>query len=164
MQVRLAEAADVPLVAGVLSAAASGLVERGHALWTASEVSERAVAPDIRAGLYHLGMDGPQAVGVFRLQWQDRDFWPEIADGTSAYVHKLAVVPQRQGLGLAHALLHHAVRLTRERRLQFLRLDCMGGRPRLRAVYEAFGFRHHSQKRIGDCMFDRFELDLGVDT
>jgi hypothetical protein len=37
---------------------------------------------------------------------------------------------------------------------------CVGGRPKLRAVYERFGFRHHSQHRMGPSVADRFELEL----
>jgi hypothetical protein len=36
----------------------------------------------------------------------------------------------------------------------------MSGKPRLRAVYERFGFRLHSQKELDGVMFDRFELAL----
>jgi GNAT superfamily N-acetyltransferase len=119
------------------------------------------VTAHIRQGLYHVAFDAEDAVGVFRLQFQDPAFWPEIPEGTSAYLHKLAVRPEKQGRGFAHELLRHAVRLTRENRLRFLRLDCVAGRPKLRAVYESFGFRHHSQKQMGGGMFDRFELDVG---
>jgi len=162
MHVRLANPDEAALVAGVLSAAAAKLAERGVALWITAEVSEPAVTPHIRSSLYHLGIDEGEVVGVFRFQLEDRAFWPEIVGGTSAYLHKLAVVPQRQGRGVAHELLRHAVRLTKEKNLQFLRLDCMVGRPKLRAVYESFGFRHHSQKQIGDQMFDRFEFDVSA--
>jgi GNAT superfamily N-acetyltransferase len=162
VQLRLARPSEASLVAGILSAAAAKLRERGESLWTAAEVSEAAVAPHIRDGLYHVGLDGGQAVGVFRLQTEDRAFWPEIPDGTSAYLHKLAVVPEKQGHGLGQLFLRHAVAATREKGLRFLRLDCMGGRPKLRAIYETFGFRHHSQKQIGDSLFERFELDLDL--
>lgn len=161
MHIRIADPTETALVSGVLSAAAARLRERGQELWTAAEVSELTVAPAVRDGLYHLGMEGAEAVGVFRLQWEDRDFWPEFAAGDAAYLHKLAVVPQRQGRGLAHALLRHAAGLALQKRLRFLRLDCESGRPGLRTVYEGFGFRHHSQKRIGQCSFERFELGLG---
>lgn len=162
MRFRLAQPADAAVVSAVLSAAAVNLVQRGEALWTAAETSEAAVAPHIRQGLYHLGFDADCAIGAFRLQLQDPTFWPEIPDGTSAYLHKLALLPEHQGRGWAQELLRHAVDLTRENRLRFLRLDCVAGRPKLRAVYETFGFRHHSQKQIGDAMFDRFEFDVGA--
>jgi GNAT superfamily N-acetyltransferase len=161
MQIRLAQPEDAAIVAGVLSAAAAKLEERGEALWTSAEVSEPAVAPHIQSGLYYVGTEQGEAIGVFRFQLEDRAFWPEIPQGTSAFLHKLAVVPEKQGQGLAHELLAHAVHLTREKGLRFLRLDCMAGRPKLVAVYESFGFGHHSRKQIGRQMFHRLELDLG---
>lgn len=162
MQVRVAQRADAPLVAGVLSAAAAKLAKRGEALWGIEEVSEAAVLPHIDHGLYHVGLDAECPVGVFRFQFRDPAFWPEIPDGTSAYLHKLAVLPEKQGRGFAQELLRHAVTLTRANRLRFLRLDCVAGRPKLRGVYESFGFRHHSRKQIGGGMFDRFEFDVGT--
>jgi GNAT superfamily N-acetyltransferase len=160
MDFRLAEAVDAPMVARVLSAAAAKLVQRGDALWTADEVSERSVEPHVRAGLFHLGLERGEVIGVFRLQLEDRTFWPEAPVGTSAYLHKLAILPGNQGRGLAHELLRHAVCLTREMRLQSLRLDCMACRPKLRAVYETFGFKHHSKKQMGAQMFHGLEFDV----
>ncbi len=162
MHVRVAQTADAPVVAGVLSAAAAKLVEQGEALWSTAEVSEAAVTPHIERHLYHVGFDADCAIGVFRLQFQDPAFWPEIPDGTSAYLHKLAILPEKKGFGFAHELLCHAVALTRKSRLRFLRLDCAADRPKLRAVYESFGFRFHSQIQIGGGMFDRFEFDVGA--
>jgi GNAT superfamily N-acetyltransferase len=162
MHVRVAQPSDSSVVAGVLSAAAAKLIQRGQGLWTEAEVSEAAIAPHVASGLYFVGIDGPEVVAVFRLQMQDRAFWPDIPDGTSAYLHKLAVHPNKQGQGLAHDLLAEAVRVTRARRLRFLRLDCVSGRPKLRGVYESFGFRHHSQKQMGSQVFDRFEFDVGA--
>lgn len=162
MLLRLAQPDESALVAGVLSAAAAKLADRGMPLWTSAEVSEAAVSPHVRSGLYHLALDEGEPVGVFRLQLEDPAFWPDMPQGSAAYLHKLAVVPHRQGCGLAHALLHHAVRLTRQKGRRYLRLDCMAGRARLRAVYEEFGFRHHSQKQMGSGMFDRFEFDVNA--
>lgn len=162
MNFRPAHAADAALVARILTAAAAKLIEQGESLWRLADVSEAAVAPHIALGWYHIGFDAERAVGVFRLQLQDPAFWPEIPDGTSAYLHKLAVLPENQGRGFAHQLLGHAVTITRDRQLRFLRLDCVAGRPKLRAVYESFGFRHHSQRQIGSGVFDRFEFDVGT--
>lgn len=160
MQIRLAKPDDAAIVAGVLSAAAANLRERGQELWSPAEVSELAVSSHIRDGLYHLGVDGSEAVGVFRLQLEDSVFWPEIPHGTSTYLHKLAVHPARQGQGFAHTLLSHAVDETRAKGFRFLRLDCKGGRPKLRLLYESFGFRHHSQKLLGGQVFERFEFEV----
>ena len=162
VRVRPARPSDVPDVAAVLGAAADALRRRGQALWSAREVSEAAILPSVEQGLYHLGWVDGEPVGVFRLQWEDPDFWPEVAEGCSAYLHKLAVLPARQGSGVAQALLGHACQLARRGGRQFLRLDCMGGRPSLSAVYEKFGFRRHSPVRLGGVVFNRFEMDLGM--
>jgi hypothetical protein len=42
-----------------------------------------------------------------------------------------------------------------------LRLDCEASRPRLRAVYEGFGFRHHSDRQVGPYFVSRYEYALG---
>ena len=160
MQFRIATHQDVADVAGVLSAAAADLRQRDLALWSAAEVSEAAVEPHVNSGLYHVGIEGTKVVGVFRLQASDPSFWPEVPKGTSSYLHKLAVLPEGQGQGFAHLLLCHAVEVTQSKGLGFLRLDCMGGRPKLRAVYERFGFRHHSQIVRGGRVFERFELNI----
>nr|WP_231402925.1 GNAT family N-acetyltransferase [Caenimonas aquaedulcis] len=149
---------DAATVSHILSAASAHLRRKGYEVWSEPEVSETTVAPHVRDGLYYIGFEGAEAVGVFRLELRDPVFWPEMPDGSSAYLHKLAVLPSQQGRGRAHALLRHAVGIARTRGLRFLRLDCMGGRPKLRAVYEGFGFRHHSQKMLGAQVFDRFEL------
>lgn len=162
MQFRVTTGQDIANVADVLSAAAADLQARDLALWAASDVDAAAVASQVRSGLYHLGLQGAQVVGVFRLEVQDPLFWPEMPAGTSCYLHKLAVHPKQRGQGVAQQLLQHAVALTRGRGLSFLRLDCMGGRPRLRAVYDDFGFRHHSQIVLGGQLFERFELSVGA--
>ncbi|HEX2545939.1 MAG TPA: GNAT family N-acetyltransferase [Ramlibacter sp.] len=123
-------------------------------------MSEAAVAPHIAQGLYFIGEDEAGVVGVFRFQREDRVFWPEMEEGTSAYLHKLAVLPARQGHEAAQGLLACACDLARARGLRFLRLDCIGGRPSLRGVYERFGFRHHSDRVLGRTTFHRFELEL----
>jgi GNAT superfamily N-acetyltransferase len=112
--------------------------------------------------MYYIGFSRERAVGVFRLQSRDPSFWPEIPEGTSAYLHKLAVLPDEQRRGFAKELLLSAVALTRDKGFRFLRLDCIAGRPKLRAVYERFGFKHHSQVTVGEGVFDRFEFNVGA--
>jgi GNAT superfamily N-acetyltransferase len=161
MHIRQALPEEAALVAGVLGAAAVGLSQKGQALWDVAEVSEDAVKEQVRAGMYYMAFEDEGPVGVFRFDFEDRLFWPEVIDGSSAFVHKVAVHPNKQGRNIAHALLGHACELARQHGRRFLRLDCMGGRPRLRAVYEHFGFRHHSDKRLGNQVFHRFELEVG---
>jgi GNAT superfamily N-acetyltransferase len=160
MQFRQARAEEADLVAAVLSSAAAGLERKGLALWNAAEVSEAGVQGHVHAGMYHAVFDDEGLAGVFRFQLEDRLFWPEAAEGSSAFIHKLAVHPRKQGTDLAQDLLRHACELTRQHDRRLLRLDCMSGRPGLRAVYERFGFTLHSDKRLGSTVFHRFEIEV----
>ena len=157
---RVAQPDDAATVSAVLTAAAQRLIDRGRALWLLQDVALPAIASQVAEGLYHVGEQAGEVVGVFRLDPQDALFWPEMPLGSAAYLHKLAVVPQRQGDNLAHRLLTHAVDLTRQRGMPFLRLDCIADRPALRGVYERFGFRHRSQKQLGSGRYERFELPV----
>jgi GNAT superfamily N-acetyltransferase len=158
MLIRPAQAHEAALVADILSAAAAHIRSKGEIIWDPAEVSQATVEPHVRGGMYHIAFDDDGPVGVFRFQLEDRFFWPEIPEGSSAFVHKLAVHPGKQGAEVAQALLAHACELARQRGRPFLRLDCMSGKPSLRAVYERFGFRLHSQKELDGFLFDRFEL------
>jgi GNAT superfamily N-acetyltransferase len=160
MHIRPAEAHEAALVADVLGTAVAAMEKRGITLWDPAEISAAGVEAHVRAGMYHVASDEDGPLGVFRFQLEDKGFWPEVPEGTSAYVHKLAVYPQQRKSGVAQALLAHACELTRQQGRQFLRLDCMAGRPKLRAVYETFGFRHHSQVTMEGWLFDRFEFDV----
>jgi hypothetical protein len=42
----------------------------------------------------------------------------------------------------------------------YLRLDTEASRVRLRAVYERFGFRYHSDWRYGPYLVARYEIEL----
>ena len=161
MDIRQAQPHEAGLVADVLGLAAANVRAKGEIIWDPPEVSEAAIEGDVRVGRYYIGFDGEGPVGVYRFQLEDNDFWPEIPAGSSGFVHKLAVYPHKQGRNAAHGLLNHARDLAREHGCRYLRLDCMGGKPGLRAVYEGFGFSHHSEKKIGGMMFDRFELAVG---
>lgn len=161
MHIRQVRPEELSLVVDLLSAAAASLVEKGNALWSAADISEAAVKEHVQDGMYYAAFDDVGPVGLFRFQLEDRQFWPEVPDGSSAFIHKVAVYPHKQGNDASHVLLRYACQLAQQHDRQFLRLDCVGGRPKLRAVYERFGFRHHSVKKLGDREFDRFELPVG---
>lgn len=162
MHIRQAQPHETSVVANILSAAAAYLAENGNALWGTEEVNEAAVKDHVRAGRYHIALVAEEPVGVFRFELEDRMFWPEVTDGSSAFIHKIAVYPHKQGQDIAQALLSHACELARQHDRHFLRLDCINGRPKLRAIYERFGFSHHSVKNLGDRLFDRFEFEVAT--
>jgi GNAT superfamily N-acetyltransferase len=157
MHIRQARSPDAPAVAAILHEAATWLADRGTPMWRANELEVTRIAGDVGAGLYWLAEAGEPA-GTMRLQLSDPEFWPDVPEGSSVFLHRLAVRRQFAGGQVSSALLSFAAAWTRERGRRFLRLDCEARRPRLRAIYERAGFTHHSDRQCGPYFVSRYEL------
>ena len=146
--------------APIVQAAAQALEDRTDTLWRQSEVTAAALMRQYPAGRALLGtLDGTPAVACILLD-HDPYFWPGASAGEALYLHKLAVHPGWQGRGLAHAMLHAAVQEVRRTGGQFLRLDTDFLRPKLRAVYEEFGFRYMGEKQNERYHFALYQYEV----
>jgi GNAT superfamily N-acetyltransferase len=160
--VRQARADEAALVSEVLVEAARWLDSIGQPLWRRDELAPALIAADVAAGSFHIAESGGEAAGVVRFQLDDPEFWPELTATDSCFVHRLAVRRRFAGGGVSSALLSWAAARTRELGRRWLRLDTDAARPRVRAVYERFGFRFHSERQVGPYLVARYELDCGT--
>jgi GNAT superfamily N-acetyltransferase len=160
--VRQATMQEAELVADILSEAARWLEQSGIAMWRGEELLPERIAAEVETGLFFIAeCDGDEA-GVIKFQLEDKLFWPDIPPSESAFVHRLAVRRRFAGRKVSTALLTWAVERTISLGRSFLRLDCEASRPKLRAVYEKFGFRHHSGKKVGPYFVSRYEYAVSV--
>ena len=101
----------------------------------------------MRAGMFFVAEVDGEPAGIIRFQLADgcsgRIFRKE-----SAFVHRLVVRRRFKGQGVSTALLRWAVEHARQSGRSWLRLDCDASRSKLRALYEAFGFRLHSFRQV----------------
>jgi GNAT superfamily N-acetyltransferase len=158
ISIRKASPDDGATVSAVLIEAATWLENAGMRLWRAEELREADIAADVAAGLFFIADCDGVAAGVVRFQLEDQLFWPDVPLGESAYIHRLAVRRQFAGRGVSTAILSWAAERTRSLRRDWLRLDCDAARPKLRTVYERFGFRYHSDRQVGPYFVARYEL------
>lgn len=123
----------------VLASANERMAKKGIVQWLPCHLTAEAVfEPDKEP--YLLVKDGvPVATALFSTE--DPVFWPDKEPGSAIYIHRFAVAEAFAGSGLPQRLLEFAADYARERNIPCLRLDCRADRERLRAVYEAFGFR-----------------------
>ena len=147
ISIRQATIQDTVIVSDVLLEAALWLQERGMPLWCDSEVSLESISEDVANGLFFLAEWAGEPAGTIKFQLEDLLFWPDISQEESAFVHRLAIRRQYSGGKVSSALLA-------------LRLDCDASRPRLKAVYENFGFRHHSDRQVGAYFVSRYEYEI----
>lgn len=152
---------DVDVASRVLTASAENLVGRGQELWTPQSLTPERLNRHYPQGGWRVAWRGGEAVGCFVLLDHDPLFWPGAPEGEALYLHKLGVHPAAQGQGLGAALLREAARETATRGRGRLRLDTATARPRLRAVYERFGFRHVGDRVVKQWAVSLYEYPVG---
>jgi GNAT superfamily N-acetyltransferase len=96
-----------------------------------------------------------------RLQPRDEAFWDDVPSEESLFIHKLAVDNDVRGRGVSTALLEFARAEAVARGKRWLRLDC-ANRPKLRALYENFGFQFRDFKIVHGFEICRLELRLEI--
>lgn len=159
-EVRPAMPGDTHAVSSILFEAAAWLEQRGMGMWRSDELVPEHIARQVGEGLFVLAECHGNPAGILRFQLSDPLFWPDQPESDAAYVHRLAVRRQYAGGDVSSTLLSWAVERTRALGRPFLRLDCEASRPRLRAVYERFGFQHHSDLQVGPYFVARYQLAI----
>jgi GNAT superfamily N-acetyltransferase len=159
-QIRQATPQDAEVVADILKEAARWLEQAGMPLWREDELEPARINADVSVGLFFLAEYSGDPAGTVKYQLEDSVVWPDARPQDAAYIHRLAVRRRYAGTGLSAALLRWAVERTRTLDREYLRLDCESSRPRLRAIYERFGFRYHSDRQVGPYLVSRYEYDV----
>ncbi len=158
--VRRAMAADTAVVRALLIEAARWVDALGVVMWDEGELAAAAIEAEVRDGMFFVAEVDGEPAGAIRFQLEDRLFWPDRPEGESAFVHRLVVDRRFKGQGVATALLRWAVDHARASGRAYLRLDRDASRPKLRALYEAFGFRFHSFRQVTSYYVARYEYPV----
>ena len=151
---------DVAAASAILIAAATALVTRGEALWPPETLTPERLLRHYPAASWRVAWQGERAVACMSLLDRDLPFWPDDPASVALYLHKLAVHPQAQGLGLSSWMVQYAEAEARRAGVQALKLDTGTDRPKLRALYERCGFRPVGQKTVFGFNVTLYVLDL----
>jgi GNAT superfamily N-acetyltransferase len=160
ISIRPAASSEVHTVQAMLREAAAWVDALGVVMWDEGELESDAIAAEVAAGQFHIADVDGRAAGAIRFQTEDLLFWPDIAQSSSAFVHRLVVRREFKGLGVSTALLQWSVGHARSLGKTWLRLDCDNDRPKLKALYERFGFTLHSHRQVGPYYVARYEYRL----
>jgi GNAT superfamily N-acetyltransferase len=159
-QIRQAVTQDAGVVEHILVEASSWVDALGVVMWEEGELVPARIAAECAARQFFIAYVDGDPAGVIRFQLEDRLFWPDLPQSESAFVHRLAVRRRYKGQGVSTALLRWAVDQARALGKRHLRLDCDESRPKLRALYEGFGFQLHSFRQVGAYYVARYEYPL----
>ena len=158
--VRQAMPPDAAAVQDMFEEAARWVDALGVVMWDEGELDPGRMVREIAAGQFFIAeIDGDPA-GAVRFQLEDRLFWPDLAGDDSAFIHRLVVRRRYKGHGVSIALMHWAVSRARSIGKSYLRLDTDASRPKLRELYEGFGFQFHSFRQVGAYYVARYQYPL----
>jgi GNAT superfamily N-acetyltransferase len=158
--VRQARAADAPVMQDMLEEAARWVDALGVVMWDEGELAPGRVEREIAAGQFFIAEIDTDPAGIVRFQLEDRLFWPDLTTDDSAFIHRLVVRRRYQGLGVSIALMEWAVSRARTIGKRYLRLDTDASRPKLRELYERFGFEFHSFRQVGAYYVARYQYPV----
>ncbi len=157
-EITVAPAFDWGPASEILMDVVRRLNERGEPLWTEEQVSVEGLKSSYRIDESFIAHQKNKPIGCMFLLESDPHFWPEIDDHSSLFLHKLAVLRELQGEGVGNQMLEWASEYAKRQGKSWLRLDCEGSRPKLRQIYETFGFRLVDRKPLGEFDSARYEI------
>jgi len=160
MAVRQAAPSDAAAVRDMLEEAARWVDALGVVMWDEGELDPGRIVREVAAGQFFIAEVDEAPAGAVRFQLEDQLFWPDLASDDSAFIHRLVVRRQFKGLGVSVALMEWAVSHARSMGKRYLRLDTDASRPKLRQLYERFGFQFHSFRQVGPYYVARYVYPL----
>jgi protein-tyrosine phosphatase len=139
---------EATAVAQLRDAAARWLLTNGIRQWRPGEVGGDALRARAEAGELFVARTGGTVAGAVIIGFADPVIWgPD--QGEAGYLHGLVIDRRHAGTGLGRAVLAQAEDCLRARNRRLARLDCVAANRRLRAYYEAAGYR-----QVGERSFD----------
>jgi GNAT superfamily N-acetyltransferase len=152
---------DLERFSHVLLEVAAWLQAKGQPMWMVDELAPETLLEHYDLQEMHLGLltSGEPAAAMV-VQQSDEFFWPDVPEGESLFIHKLAAARRLKGRGAAAAMLNWAKAEAREQGKIYLRLDCAADRPKLCRFYEGYGFRRVGRRMVGRYEAAFYELPL----
>jgi ribosomal protein S18 acetylase RimI-like enzyme len=139
LAVRWVDESFATAAVAILREATAWAGTRGTQVWKDADLRERDFEAAARAHQLVMGFSGDHPAATMLIQSSDPLYWPEVAAGSSLFLHKIGVSRQFAGRGWLQRLVDFAVVIAQERGCGWLRLDTLHG-TRLRELYEGQGF------------------------
>ena len=150
VEITVAPAFDWGSASEILIDVVQSFNDRGTLVWPEDQISVDGLKESYKLEELFIAHHKSKPLACMFLQESDPYYWPEITDDSSMFLHKLAVLRAFKGTGVAQQMMQWASEYAQRQGKSWLRLDCHGGRPKLRQVYESFGFTLVDRGAIGE--------------
>lgn len=154
------QANELKIFSDLLCAVAQALENQGQGLWDQESLKPQVLLTRYGLESMHLGRIHGQAVAGCVLIESDPFFWPDVFEGESLFIHKVAVARAWKGQNISSQVLDFASQQVLERGKKFLRLDTDATRPALCNLYENYGFTQVGRRLTDDFDYALYELEV----
>jgi GNAT superfamily N-acetyltransferase len=151
---------ELEVFSSLICSVAQELENQGQPLWDQEWLQPQALIEKYGLESMHLGWINGLPVAAFVLLETDPEFWPDILENESLFIHKVVVARAWKGHNLSSQVLDFAARQVLERGKKFLRLDTDATRPALCNLYERYGFTRVGRRLIKDFDYALYELEV----
>ncbi len=145
LQIRLAKDSETMQIVQLLKEAAAWLKSKEINQWSFllaggedKEIERAILNKETYVAEYGENLVGTFTISSIQSEW-DFDLWGEI-EGSSLYLHRLAVNTRYKGQGLGYEMIRWIEKEFSEH-FMYLRLDCVSNNPRLNQFYRESGFK-----------------------
>ena len=118
--------------------------------WNEDSIKWDSLSRDYQINDFYIYYQNGMPEACIAITDLDQKYWPEIPQGKSLYIHKLAVKRAFSGKGISKELISYAKTLSFKNGVDSLRLDCDSQRNKLRMLYESEGFVNAGKKNLGN--------------
>ena len=115
--------------------------------WNEDCIKWKFLSIDYQINNFYIDYENGMPAACIAITDLDQKYWPEIPQGKSLYIHKLAVKRAFSGKGISKELIKYAKTLLLKNAVDSLRLDCDLQRKKLRMLYESEGFKYEATKK-----------------
>ena len=141
LTIETASQADIPKYVELAQAAQIFVRSKGLAQWVPA--AHPAFLPNLEAKVERRSLrkvsHGKDAIAFFDFSFEPSEWWSGRA-GMAGYISGIVVARESRGLGIGRFILECAEAKVRDRRAQYLRLDCHAGNDWLCGYYRSNGF------------------------
>ena len=134
----------------IIREAAKWLINNKNEMWKLEEITEEKIEKSYKKEDIYVGYINNEPAITFILQWEDNEFWPNIPNNTSAFLHKIAISRKYSGNNLLKMALIEIENICKNKDVYEIRLDCDPNRIKLCNVYENLGFIRVDKKRLNN--------------
>lgn len=156
--IKQAQENDIPIIEEIMFDVVDFLDTIGQPQWERQNVSWQGLSRYFKVDDFYIASINNNPVGCFALIDYDPTFWPDVAKGTSLFIHKLAVKRCGSKQGVSKALIDFAKTQAVKLGINEVRLDTHQFRTKVRAIYEHEGFICVGEK----CLYEKYHTAFYV--